>query len=281
MSLTPKNWKEFQHYSDRKPAWIKLHRGLLDDFGYSRLPLASRALAPMLWLLASEYEGGAITAAMSEIAFRLRITEDDLSAALTPLIEAGFFLTDSVPLSSRKQEACLEREKQEETQEQTESRARARETVDEVSKIFEEFWTEYPSRAGGNPKAPAVKAFVKALATGKKHEINREVAAEIVGGAKRFAAECRERGKVGTEYVPHAATWLNQRRWEGYPEKPPDAIALPPGKFYGAPESPQLAAWDNWSRATRGKPYPRDRSGGWVFDTEWPPEIELSGDRAA
>jgi hypothetical protein len=68
MSLTPKDWAEFQHYKTRNPVWIKLHRTLLDNFAYSRLPVASRALAPFLWLLASCYQDGKITATLSQIA---------------------------------------------------------------------------------------------------------------------------------------------------------------------------------------------------------------------
>lgn len=91
MILTPKNWKSFQHYKERTPAWIKLHKGLLTDFEFTRLPLASRALAPMLWLLASEYEGGRIDASLEKIAFRLHTSEAELQEALTPLIDSGFF----------------------------------------------------------------------------------------------------------------------------------------------------------------------------------------------
>ena len=58
MLLITKNWAEFQHYKDRSPPWIKLHKELLDDRQYQSLPLASRALAPMLWLLASETKDG-------------------------------------------------------------------------------------------------------------------------------------------------------------------------------------------------------------------------------
>src|SRR3546814_8895763 len=45
------------------------------------------ALAPLLWLLASEYEGGEITASTEELAFRLRMSENELRTALTPLID--------------------------------------------------------------------------------------------------------------------------------------------------------------------------------------------------
>ena len=39
--LRVKNWAEFQHYRSRRPPWIKLHRGLLDDYAWHRLPEAS------------------------------------------------------------------------------------------------------------------------------------------------------------------------------------------------------------------------------------------------
>jgi hypothetical protein len=35
-----------------------------------------------------------------------------------------------------------------------------------------------------------------------------------------------------------------------------------------------LAAWDAHGRATTGKPYLRNRRGGWCFPTKWPPGHE-------
>jgi hypothetical protein len=111
--LTPKNWKSFQHYKDRAPAWIKLHKALLDDYEFSCLPVASRALAPMLWLLASEYDDGKITASLDKLAFRLHMTRGDLADALSPLLEKGFFEA-SEPLAERKHDAIPEKEGEEE-----------------------------------------------------------------------------------------------------------------------------------------------------------------------
>lgn len=90
-TLVAKNWGEFQHYKDRAPAWIKLHKRLLDDFEYQSLPLASRALAPMLWLLASEENDGTIDFNPKKLAFRLRTTVEEINEAVKPLIENGFF----------------------------------------------------------------------------------------------------------------------------------------------------------------------------------------------
>jgi hypothetical protein len=124
MRLKVKNWSEFQHYKNRTPPWLKLHRGLLDDFEWHRLPDASRALAPMLWLLASEFEDGTIDASSDELAFRLHTTGERLDEALKPLIKAGFFVleqSDSNALAERKQDACSESEEEREKEGEGES----------------------------------------------------------------------------------------------------------------------------------------------------------------
>ena len=105
-----KNWAEFQHYKDRSPPWIKLHRALLDDFHFTSLPLASKALAPMLWLLAAESKDGTVNLDPEWLAWRLRIPADDVREGLSPLIERGFLITASKPLAPRLQPATPETE---------------------------------------------------------------------------------------------------------------------------------------------------------------------------
>lgn len=117
ITITPKKWGEFQHYKDRRPPWIKLQRTLLDDYDFACLPLASRALAPCLWLLASEFEGGHIPADLGLLVFRLHCPAEQIIEAVIPLIEKGFFIA-SAPLAWRKQETRLERETQEQEQEE-------------------------------------------------------------------------------------------------------------------------------------------------------------------
>ena len=122
MKLIPKNWDNFQHYKHRSPPWIKLHRNLLDDMHYQRLPIASKALAPMLWLLASESNTGVIEKTTEEIAFRLRMLEKDVINAIKPLIDNGFFsdadnvLADSLQdATTEKRQSRVREEKEKET----------------------------------------------------------------------------------------------------------------------------------------------------------------------
>ena len=81
-----RKWQQFQHYKDRAPPWIKLHKSIIDDFDFARLPIASKALAPCLWLLASESNDGDVNIDADWIAFRLRWPVDDVRAGLNPLI---------------------------------------------------------------------------------------------------------------------------------------------------------------------------------------------------
>lgn len=124
MYLRVANWSSFQHYKDRNPAWVKLHKSLLDDFDFQCLPLASRALAPMIWLLASEYKdpaAGLLEYNLKKIAFRLRVSVDEIEGAIKPLIESGFLevVQDaSAPLAEVERDASPEEER--ETEEERE-----------------------------------------------------------------------------------------------------------------------------------------------------------------
>lgn len=119
MLLQPKNWAVFQHYKDRCPPWIKLHRDLLNNRAYICLPIASKALAPMLWLLASESKDGVFDGSLDELVFRLHITKKEYQDGIKPLIDNDFFVLVSGVLAERKQSAIPETEG--ETEKETET----------------------------------------------------------------------------------------------------------------------------------------------------------------
>jgi hypothetical protein len=194
--IQPKNWSDFQHYRDRSPSWIKLHKRLLDDYDFQCLPIASKALAPMLWLIASEHEQGIIDADPKKLGFRLRMTSSQVTDALNPLIEGGFFsvLQDaSGPLAEAERVASLEKRREEEENKKREEeikRARARD--------FEEFWSLCPKKVG-KPKA-------------KQKFMALSVPAEMLVDRMRVYAASR-RGE-DQQFTLHPTTWLNQGRWE-------------------------------------------------------------------
>lgn len=263
MILTPKNWKSFQHYKDRSPAWIKLHKALLDDYEFACLPVASKALAPLLWLLASEYEDGKIDATLDKLAFRLHMTRGDLANALSPLLEKGFF-DASEPLAERKQDACLEKEREEEKEKRKNSRSVAVATRPSADD-FEEFWKSFPRRDGPNPRKPAEQRFYALVKAGVDP-------AAMIAGAKRLAADEGARGNIGTRFIPQAVTWLNQQRWDDHAATA--IVRDEPAGFYVKFGSEEQGAWDAYGRETAGKNYPRDSKGGWWHPMQWPPDHE-------
>lgn len=92
MKIKPKNWNEYQQYKDRKPTWIKFHRDLLNDFAYSSVQIGTKAVAPLLLLLASEFEDGVIDCCLDEICFRIHIDKKTVESAIKQLLEIGFFI---------------------------------------------------------------------------------------------------------------------------------------------------------------------------------------------
>jgi hypothetical protein len=120
MLLKPKNWAVFQHYKDRCPPWIKLHRDLLNDRKFMRLPIASKAVAPLLWLLASESKDGVFDGSLDELVFRLHITPKEYQDGVKPLIDNEFFIIASIVLADSKQTAIPETETEREKERETE-----------------------------------------------------------------------------------------------------------------------------------------------------------------
>jgi hypothetical protein len=217
MKLTPKNWKEFQHYTDRRPAWIKLHRALLDDYQFACLPVASRALAPCLWLLASEYKDGEITASLEEVAFRLRMTKGELSDALHPLVEAKFFTIASEALADCYQDACLEkeREKQVEIEEEKNNSAVANATcaTDWPSDYQEIFWEAYPRKVGKK---------------GALRELDRH--RKSVSFEKLISAVRAYTATADPQFTKHPKTWLHNGCWDDEPDtRKPNGPTAPNG----------------------------------------------------
>lgn len=110
LCIKPKGWGHFQHYKNRRPPWIKLHRTILDDYEYQCLQLASKALAPCLWLIASEHDEGLIVVDLPKLSWRLRVDENTLRQSIIELINKGFFEVASGLLAECLQGAIPEKE---------------------------------------------------------------------------------------------------------------------------------------------------------------------------
>ncbi len=157
MLLQPKNWAIFQHYKDRCPPWIKLHRDLLNDRAYMRLPIASKAIAPMLWLLASESKDGVFDGSLDELVFRLHITPKEYQDGVKPLIDNDFFILVSGVLAERKQVAIPE------TEGETETETKKKATIVATpSGVSDSVWQEFKTLRKAK-KAPITQRAIDAI----------------------------------------------------------------------------------------------------------------------
>lgn len=113
-----KNWEKHQHYKDRNPPWIKLHKDLLHDYEFTCLQDASKLHLMLIWILASQMENK-IPVDGDWLKNTLHTdTEIDLKA----LSDAGFIDIDSSMLATCEQSAMLETEAQVPTEAESETK---------------------------------------------------------------------------------------------------------------------------------------------------------------
>jgi hypothetical protein len=87
--LRVKNWRQFQHYKDRNPPWIKLHFSMLASADWVVLDDRSRVLAVACMLVASRNEG-LIDGSKFGLEYLRRVAYLHQTPDLNPLIECGF-----------------------------------------------------------------------------------------------------------------------------------------------------------------------------------------------
>lgn len=116
-----KNWDKFQHFKDRRPPWIKLHREILDQRDINLLSDRSFRVLVGLWLLASEdrdKQGG--LPSIDDIAFRLRIDKDKIINSLKEL--DSYLIHDDIKEISEQYQSVPPEEETEAYKQETETK---------------------------------------------------------------------------------------------------------------------------------------------------------------
>ncbi len=235
MLLQPKNWAVFQHYKDRSPPWIKLHRDLLINRDFICLPLASKALAPLLWLLASESKDGIFDACFEELQFRLHISRKEYEEGVKPLIDKGFFVVASGVLADCLQVAIPETEGEREKETETKREKKKAAVASCPPDVSEQVWSDWVQLR--NRKKATVSDTVLQGA--------RDEAAKIGWTLEQFLVEWCVRGSQGLK-----AEWIRQAA-----QKPTESFA----------ERERRVGMERWEEMT-GRPHPGLR--GHVVDME-------------
>lgn len=132
---------------------------------------------------------------------------------------------------------------------------------------FEErFWSAYPKRVDK-------KAALRKL--GQVWKSDQVPWPSLIAAVNAYAAACVSRDP---QFVKSPEVWLNKGCWEDESAAVSGAALSKPehgpagAKFYAGPETREIEAWDAYFKQTRGRPTPRDSRGGWLVDSQWPPE---------
>lgn len=186
--LRVRKWEAHQHYKDRRPAWIKLHAAVLQDYEFTRLPDATKAHLVSLWILASRENGWVVDDAQW-IATRIGATEP---VNLQVLVAQGFLVR-----AHRKQSASTSVAKR--TARREENIQKRREECSEDTDAFENAWAAYPKRPA-NSRSKALRAWQARLAGG-------EVPERMLQGVHAYAAYVVRDG-TAPKFIKLAATFF-------------------------------------------------------------------------
>jgi hypothetical protein len=208
MALRFKNWGKFQHYKQRTPPWIKLHRSLLDDMDYHAMTPLSAKLLPLAWLLASEYDGSLPD--LEIISFRLRVTVKEVQKALN---EWNLYLegTASAALAECKQNNHLETE----TETETEKRKRQIASSDKISLSAEELFCELPCVGNGRKYLVSKEYIAQMKPLYPGIDIEKETLR-----AKGWLINNPSKGKTHQGMTRYLNQWYSRSQDKAAPTKP-------------------------------------------------------------
>lgn len=166
-----RNWGKFQHFKDRRPPWIKLHRDILDQRDIMMISACSFRLLTCLWLLASEDESmeGNLPS-IPDISFRLRMPEKEITQCLKELM-LWVEQDDNELISTRYQDGSPETETETYKEETEKSVAQVKPSRPLHKKTDEEWIEEIknnPAYQGMNFDIEIGKAQAWCMTKGKK-----------------------------------------------------------------------------------------------------------------
>lgn len=192
-----KNLEHYQHYRDRRPTWIKLYNDLLEDMKVMSLDVHDRWIWIGVLLLSSRYDN-----CIEHNPVQLQRLLGVESADISRLIEAGLVESCAPGQHTVPSEPDKRKEKSKDWSD---------------DKQWLAFWEIYPRKDG---KQNAMRAWAQI-------DPDMPLFAKIVADVRRRVKSdqwIRDNG----QFIPHASTYLNQRRWDdGHHAGPtPKRVAL-------------------------------------------------------
>lgn len=182
-----KEWDTFQHYKDRSPPWIKLHKSMLNSRTWVRLDDAGRVLAFACMMLAADTDNKTPL----DPEYLARVAYLNAPPNFDNLVRVGF-----IEIIEEKSETIA-----------SASKPQAKRTVcppeqSRAEQSFATFWACYPKHKS---KGQAEKAFAKI-------NPDEQLLTAMVAAVERAKTQDDWRKDNG-KFIPYPATWLNGKGW--------------------------------------------------------------------
>jgi hypothetical protein len=198
------NWAEYQHYKDRNPPWIKLHRHIVTSEMWVSCDDASRVLAIACMVIAAEFDG----CVPANPAFIMRRCYLSAEPDFKPLVDSGFLIDASGVLATCEQDASRmldQRQRREEKRREEKDSLVLSQAKSTTDHRFETFWNAWPA---GHKKSK--RAAEKAFKTAIKRAGDVQVMVDALEAQKGGSKWREDNGR----YIPLPSRWLNEDRWE-------------------------------------------------------------------
>ena len=206
MRVRVRNLGKYQHYSKRRPPWLKLHRTILDN-DYSKLPATAWRLGLEIALMCSEAEDETIEADTDSLSWRLRrkIRERDVKA----LVDAAFLTVEQD--ASKTLATCLQRATSEtETEAETKQRTNTARSDDRAALGFNDWWETYRTGMNGTPlrdKAKCEKFWRGEKLSPKSGPLIAKLEEQV-----QYRRDCESNGTFCPR-LPDPIRYLKRRLW--------------------------------------------------------------------
>ena len=216
-------WRDYQHYKDRNPPWIKLHYETFNSLSWVAMNDASRVLFIACMLIASRHDGKV----PADPEYVKRIAHLNQKPDFKPLIHNGFLVPASAMLadaSTMHTNAIPETETETETEGEAEERAR--EGKPKQQKLpgtqrmpfkdraaacgYWDFHRLYPEHRRIDPKRvlPLWEAAIK-----EEPELTRRTIMEYLAAMIDNGEYTKENGA----YCPGMVKFFNEKKWLSKP----------------------------------------------------------------
>lgn len=196
MKITLKNFNKYNPRKDLKSMpWCRLENNFYDLEDFYDLDVYARWLFVFLLCQCGQKVSATINIDKKYMIFKSKLTENQLNAALSSLLNKSVILLDTNEYEHTRSDSCLTNER---TNERNEQNERVREldfNIDAIYKI-------YPKKEGGKKGLEKLQKIIK----------TQDDYDKVLQGVKKYKEFCESTDRP-KKFIKQFSTWVNNECW--------------------------------------------------------------------